>query len=174
MAGLLLSGASDCSAPWPSQCAARLTRVPQTFRLSVCFHLALTRRADTVAWSMSGELAVILWAARTPTGNRVPPSELVPASRPLSDSNTKHRAGAMSRRTEAANPDTPPWHPPWPRRNLPAAVKPLARAKASCPAPMKPTLMSGGPAPAAFTAFCRTAANGPTEWKAKPCVGGKY
>lgn len=48
--------------------------------LPVPLHTAPTRRAETVASSMSGELAMILWAARMPVGNRDPSSRPVLAS----------------------------------------------------------------------------------------------
>lgn len=43
-------------------------------------HPAPTLREETVARSMSGELAIILWAARTPAGDTVLPSRPVLAS----------------------------------------------------------------------------------------------
>lgn len=61
---------------------------------------------------MSGELAVILCAARIPADK----ARLSPGTSP------------------GTSPRPPAPHPP-------AAVKPRARAKASCPAPMNPTLM---------------------------------
>lgn len=76
---------------------------------------SLTRSPLTVGRSVSGELAVILCAARTP-------------------------ANGNARHTVRLGPPHLPFAPRDP--GPPAAVKPLARAKASCPAPMNPTLMA--------------------------------
>lgn len=63
MAGLLLPLQwgylyYSCSPLWPSPLTLDPNR--KRVRLPICIHLAPTRRAETVDWSMSGELAIIL------------------------------------------------------------------------------------------------------------------
>lgn len=154
--------------------------------LPVPLHPAPTLRAETVTRSMSGELAMILWAARMPEGNRDPSSRPVLAS-PLPHSQegkwkSHHPATPVPPLTSQGRPfpqdsnrvsfPDPNLHrhpppPPAGRRvtahpsahstpsrlqGLPAAVKPLAKAKASWPAPIKPTLMLSEDPPTALTA----------------------
>lgn len=66
--------------------------------LPVTLQPALTLRAETVAKSMSGELAIILWAARTPVGdrNRAPSPRPVPVS-PLHISKENRNPATQSR-----------------------------------------------------------------------------
>lgn len=155
---------AHCCEPysWPSRAKAVANAPPGTLLHGQppC-RPAPTLRDETVARSMSGELAIILWAVSTPAGDRVPPSSpvLAPPHTPRKEAERRpprgrphiswgcHFPQARSpgpylhlpdgRRVRATRRHSAP---SWPR-DLPAAVKPLAKAKASWPAPMKPTLM---------------------------------
>lgn len=75
---------------WPSRAKAVANAPPGTLLHGQppC-RPAPTLRDETVARSMSGELAIILWAVRTPAGDRVPPSSPVLAPPPHSQEGSR-------------------------------------------------------------------------------------